>query len=91
MSAADIYVLSCFFLGAVACLAMSAIFHTILNHSESVAQLGNQLDYIGIVFLITGSFIPSIYYGFYCERLLQQLYWGMVSGQVVFLLNVKPE
>ena len=91
VSAADIYVLSCFFLGAVACLAMSAIFHTLLNHSERVAQLGNQLDYVGIVFLITGSFIPSVYYGFYCEPRLQQFYWGMVSRQVVFLLNTNPE
>lgn len=91
VSAADIYVLGCFFLGAVACLAMSAIFHTILNHSPRVAQLGNQLDYVGIVCLITGSFIPSVYYGFYCEPRLQQLYWGMVSGQVLPLLDKNSE
>ena len=91
VSAADIYVFGCFFLGAVVCLAMSAIFHTILNHSPRVAQVGNQLDYIGIVFLITGSFIPSVYYGFYCEPGLQQLYWGMVSRQVLLLLDTNPE
>lgn len=94
VSAADIYVFACFFIGAVACLAMSAVFHTILNHSEPVARLGNQLDYVGIVFLITGSFIPSVYYGFYCEPRLQKLYWGMVSGQSCFfcirILNEVP-
>jgi adiponectin receptor len=79
VSAADICVFGCFFLGVVICLAMSAIFHTISNHSPGVAQFGNQLDYIGIVFLITGSFIPSVYYGFYCDPSLQHLYWGMVS------------
>lgn len=91
VSAADILVFGCFFLGAVVCLVMSAIFHTILNHSPRVAQLGNQLDYVGIVFLITGSFIPSVYYGFYCEPRLQQLYWAMVSGQALLLLDTKPE
>lgn len=91
VSAADIYVFACFFLGAVTCLATSAIFHTILNHSPRVAQLGNQLDYVGIVFLITGSFIPSVYYGFYCEPSLQKLYWGMVSGGVLLLLSTNSE
>lgn len=91
MSAADVCVFGCFFLGAVVCLAMSAIFHTILNHSQRVAQLGNQLDYVGIVLLITGSFVPSIYYAFYCEPRLQQAYWGMVSGQVMVLLDAKSD
>ena len=91
VSAADVSVFGCFFLGAVVCLAMSAIFHTILNHSQRVAQLGNQLDYVGIVLLITGSFVPSIYYAFYCEPLLQHVYWGMVSGQVKVLLDAKPD
>lgn len=44
-----------------------------------VQRLGNQLDYVGIVALITGSFVPSIFYGFYCEPTLQKIYWAMVS------------
>jgi predicted membrane channel-forming protein YqfA (hemolysin III family) len=36
------------------------------------------MDYIGIVFLIVGSFIPSIFYGFYCHPILQILYITMV-------------
>ena len=27
-----------------------------------------RLDYVGISMLIVGSFIPWIYYGFYCRR-----------------------
>lgn len=87
VSVADICVFGCFFLGAVVCLATSAIFHTISNHSPGVSRLGNQLDYIGIVFLITGSFIPSVYYGFYCEPSLQKIYWGMVSQRPLLLLR----
>lgn len=75
----DIRAFSCFFLGAAFCLGMSGTYHTISNHSRMVARFGNKLDYVGIVFLITGSFIPSIYYGFYCHPNLQEAYWTMVS------------
>ena len=79
-SSGDVLAFSCFFLGAALCLGMSATYHAISNHSQHVAKFGNKLDYVGIVFLITGSFIPSIYYGFYCQPQLQKTYWTMVSG-----------
>ena len=79
--AADIVVFGCFFLGATACLGMSATFHLIMNHSPQVARFGNQLDYVGIVALIVGSFVPSVYYGFYCEPIWQRIYWAMASLQ----------
>ncbi|KAI7213727.1 HlyIII-domain-containing protein [Hortaea werneckii] len=75
----DVLVFSCFFLGAIACLGMSSTYHTISNHSEAVAKFGNRLDYIGIVFLIWGSFIPSIYYGFATEPTLIRLYWTQIT------------
>ena len=78
-STADVLVFSCFFLGAVLSLGISAAYHLISNHSPAVNRLGNQLDYVGIVALITGSFVPSVYYGFYCNPRLQWLYWTMVS------------
>lgn len=78
-SPADILAFGCFFVGAALCLGMSGTYHTISNHSPIVAKFGNKLDYVGIVFLITGSFIPSIYYGFYCHPHLQNFYWTMVS------------
>lgn len=77
----DVMVFSCYFLGAVGCLGMSATYHTISNHSEAVAKFGNRLDYIGIVLLIWGSFIPSINYGFSTEPSLIRLYWTMVGLQ----------
>lgn len=79
-TAEDVLVFSCFFAGAVACLSMSAIYHTISNHSEAVAKFGNRLDYIGIIFLIWGSFIPSIFYGFAAEPGLVRVYWSMVRA-----------
>ena len=74
----DVMVFSCFFFGAVGCMGMSATYHTISNHSESVARFGNRLDYMGIILLIWGSFIPSIYYGFSAEPALIRVYWTMV-------------
>jgi adiponectin receptor len=75
----DVYAFSCFFLGAIACLGMSATYHTISNHSHAVAVWGNQLDYAGIVLLIWGSFVPVLYYTFQDRPDLQQKYRVMVS------------
>ncbi|CAL3963564.1 hypothetical protein PZA11_001146 [Diplocarpon coronariae] len=76
----DILAFGCFFLGAAVCLGMSGTYHTISNHSPVVSKFGNKLDYVGIVFMITGSFIPSIFYGFYCHPHLQEFYWTMICS-----------
>ncbi|EXJ91690.1 hypothetical protein A1O3_00240 [Capronia epimyces CBS 606.96] len=78
-SAADVIAMSCFFLGATSCLSLSAAFHALSNHSPQVAKFWNQLDYAGISLLITGSFIPSVYYGFWCHPGKQWTYWLMIS------------
>ncbi|CAO2648151.1 Nn.00g090730.m01.CDS01 [Neocucurbitaria sp. VM-36] len=75
----DVLVFSCFFAGAVACLGMSATYHTIQNHSHEVAVWGNKLDYLGIVFLIWGSFVPVLYYAFGEEPELRRTYWAMIT------------
>ncbi len=75
----DILAFSCFFLSAMGCLGMSATYHAISNHSEPVAKFGNRLDYIGIILLIWGSFVPSIYYGFSAEPQLFRTYMTMVG------------
>ncbi|KAL5416863.1 hypothetical protein PMIN03_001928 [Paraphaeosphaeria minitans] len=75
----DVLVFSCYFFGAIACLGMSATYHTISNHSHEVAIWGNKLDYLGIVFLIWGSFIPVMYYGFQNEPQLMKTYVTMIT------------
>jgi predicted membrane channel-forming protein YqfA (hemolysin III family) len=49
-----------------------------MAHSQPVTRWGAKLDYLGITVLITGSFFPSIYYGFYCFPNIQKVYWTMV-------------
>lgn len=77
-SAGDALAFGAFFAGAASCLAMSATYHTLSNHSARLASWGNRLDYLGIVALIVGSFTASVYYGFYCHPALRSLYWTMV-------------
>ncbi|KAM4067063.1 integral membrane protein [Hirsutella rhossiliensis] len=78
-SPADLAVFSCFFGGAVLCLGMSATFHALMDHSEEVARWGNKLDYTGIVALIMGSYVPALYYGFFCQPALLTVYLSVIS------------
>ncbi|PQE26750.1 hypothetical protein CJF31_00003440 [Rutstroemia sp. NJR-2017a BVV2] len=68
---ADVFVFSTFFFGVAVCFALSAI--------KSIAAFGNQLDYLGVVILMWGSTIPSVYYGFYCDERVRDMYWIMIS------------
>lgn len=78
-SSADAYAMSCFLVCVGSGMLMSGMFHTLSNHSPKVAKFWNHLDHAGIAFMIWGSFVPSIFYGFWCESALKQTYWTMVS------------
>uniref|UniRef100_A0AAV2IZL7 Adiponectin receptor 2 n=1 Tax=Knipowitschia caucasica TaxID=637954 RepID=A0AAV2IZL7_KNICA len=60
-------VIGTFFLGAILCLSFSWLFHTVYCHSEGVSKVFSKLDYSGIAFLIMGSFVPWLYYSFWCS------------------------
>ncbi|KHN96123.1 Hly-III-related protein [Metarhizium album ARSEF 1941] len=77
-TSSDVLVFSCFFGGAILCLGMSATFHALLDHSEDVAKWGNKLDYTGIVALIVGSYVPALYYGFFCNPALMSAYLYLI-------------
>lgn len=77
---ADVVAFAFFFAGAFLCLGMSATFHALSNHSPDVAKWGNKLDYSGIVFLIVGSHVPALYYGFYCRPHLMEVYLAGVGS-----------
>jgi adiponectin receptor len=78
VSSEDVVVFACFFGGAIFCLTTSSMYHLVSNHSFAVSRWGNALDYLGIVSLIWGSFIPSLYYGWQDRVHLIQAYWAMV-------------
>lgn len=77
-SSSDVLVFACFFAGAVLCMGMSATFHSLLSHSHEVASFGNKLDYSGIIVLIVGSFVPTLYYGFFCKPKLLTSYLYLI-------------
>ncbi|XP_066926606.1 adiponectin receptor protein 1-like [Clytia hemisphaerica] len=60
-------VFTAFFIGATLCLGFSWLFHTCSCHSKKASALFSKLDYTGIACMIMGSFVPAIYYGFYCN------------------------
>lgn len=84
----DKLVFSTFFLGAIFCLGLSFSFHTVQCHSQTVGKLFSKLDYSGITMLIVGSFIPFIYYGFYCRTLPTVIYTTMITSLGIAALVV---
>lgn len=71
-------VFSAFFIGAILCLGFSWIFHTVFNHSQRIGKLFNKLDYCGIAFLEMGSFVPWLYYSFYCRLGVKIIYLALI-------------
>jgi channel protein (hemolysin III family) len=63
-----------FLLSGVVCLTTSAIYHLFNCHSLHVANMLLLVDYAGIGVLIAGSFVPPVYYGFYCDDTLRSAY-----------------
>merc|ERR1719431_319372 len=68
-----------FLLGAILCLGLSSLFHTVCCHSEHISKLFCKLDYVGISLLTVGSFVPWIYYGFYCQFAPKVIYLTIIS------------
>lgn len=79
VSGGDYAVLGIFLLAATVCFGLSATYHTLISHSQKVESIWLRLDFVGIIFLIVGSFIPGIYVGFWCEQFERTIYFGMVS------------
>ncbi|XP_078595697.1 uncharacterized protein LOC144872879 isoform X5 [Branchiostoma floridae x Branchiostoma japonicum] len=74
------FVCGAFFLGAVLCLGFSWIFHTVYCHSERTAKIFGRLDYSGISLMIMGSFVPWLYYTYYCKEVAQYTYLAIVMA-----------
>ncbi|KAJ9262385.1 hypothetical protein DTO212C5_7940 [Paecilomyces variotii] len=74
----DWSVLSLQLLTATVCLAVSTLYHTLLNHSPSVSHRWLHFDYLGIMTLILGNFISGLHFGFYCDPTLKYTYWSLI-------------
>ncbi|KAK7583140.1 hypothetical protein V3481_012434 [Fusarium oxysporum f. sp. vasinfectum] len=74
----DFIMFNIFFCSAESCLSSSAVYHLIGSHSHEAELLWHRRDLIGIVILTVGTFIPGIYYIFYCDPILQKMHWIIV-------------
>lgn len=79
VSPRDREVLAFYLMCVIMCFGLSAIYHTLINHSASYSHIWSNIDYCGIMALIFGDFITGEYVGFYCEPHLQTTYWILVS------------
>jgi adiponectin receptor len=79
VTGADFIAFSIFMLTAVTCLSLSATYHTLMNHSQHMEHLCLRLDMLGVVIFILGDLTLGIYMVFWCEPLLRNIYWSMVS------------
>ena len=72
-------VFMCFFAGAIICMGLSFLYHTLCCHKEKkIGRLFAKFDYCGIAFLTVGSFVPWLYYSFYCDWKPQVIYLSIV-------------
>ncbi|SCV68656.1 BQ2448_777 [Microbotryum intermedium] len=62
----------------------SASFHALCCHSKEVAHRWNNFDYVGIVVLISGTFVPVVRYGFFCDPHLRHLYITLIYTAASF-------
>ncbi len=76
---ADFIAFFIFMFAAVVCLSLSATYHTLLNHSQHVKQFCLRLNMLNVVIFILGDLILRIYIIFWCETLLRNTYWSMIS------------
>lgn len=78
-STQDLVVLGAFVSGMEICYFLSAAFHTFANHSDAVQTFWLQLDLLGIVAVMTGAFVPGLWYTFYCGSIRTRVNWIAVS------------
>jgi len=75
-----------FIICASLCLLLSSIFHWFGCYSEGLHVCLLRLDVTGIGLLVSGSYFPGVYYGFYCNPEVQLLHWGLTLA--VFVIGL---
>lgn len=79
VTATDYLVFGIFFAAAEFCLLASTAFHLLMNQSDLGHDFWLNFDLLGIVVVTVGSFVPGLYYGFFCERQVQRVHFALVG------------
>ncbi|ORY52566.1 HlyIII-domain-containing protein [Rhizoclosmatium globosum] len=64
------------------------LFHLFCCHSQKVQRTCMKCDYVGIVVLIVGSMLASMWYGFHCHPTMAFVYMGMIGIAGVVTVGV---
>ncbi|KAJ2851404.1 hypothetical protein IWW36_001171 [Coemansia brasiliensis] len=80
-SPADYVIIYTYIIAVLFCLAASVAFHTLACHSQHKHFHSLRCDFIGILVLIVGSFVPVGYYGFLHSR-------GMLIGYMTMFVSI---
>jgi len=57
-------------------------FHLFSDHSPTTSKFLNKLDYIGILVLMWGANVATVYFGFICDPGLRLFYWTAVGFSI---------
>lgn len=76
----DVLVCTTYLLGVAACFVLSATFHTLMSHSQTLYLFGMKLDFQGVLVLMWSATVPLVYYTFPCDGRLQAFYLGLLSA-----------
>lgn len=64
----------------------STLYHLFMCHSEDSLHCFLRMDYSGIAALIVGSYLPPLYYAYYCFPAWQKFYLGVMGGSGLLLV-----
>ncbi|KAF1977643.1 hypothetical protein BU23DRAFT_578098 [Bimuria novae-zelandiae CBS 107.79] len=68
---------------AAVCFVLSTTNHTLRSHSYKVHHFWGRLDIFGICLLALGGGTSATYYTFFCNLVVQKVYWALISTAAV--------
>ncbi|KAJ2082910.1 hypothetical protein H4R24_001240 [Coemansia sp. RSA 988] len=88
----DYLVLYGYIFSACVCFALSTLYHTFSCHSHKHHVAWLKCDFVGILVLILGSWLPGLYYGYFESRILMTMYMGMIFSLFVggVVVSISP-
>lgn len=88
-SFSELLAVESYFISAAICMLLSTLFHWFGCVNESCYEVLLRLDLTGVALLVTGSYVPAVYYGFQCVPSLQQFY-SVYAGMVLLVGLAAP-
>ncbi|KAL8339745.1 hypothetical protein RB601_006047 [Gaeumannomyces tritici] len=75
--------LGVYYMAVVVCFVLSTSFHTFSDHSPEIHKLGNELDHLGIVFVMWGTGVSLAHFAFYCHPAIRNVYLVLLTATAV--------